>query len=91
VSGRDTFQPFSFCLDLALLKKCVADRRRVSSLDVPRSVAVQLTPMHYAVAENNVAAAKILRDGQLRDQREARVAPPRCFLQTVGTGVYNYR
>ena len=40
------------CLDIGLLKKCIEDRKHVHSLDIQRSVALQVKKLNQSFRNN---------------------------------------
>ena len=50
-----------------------------------------MSALHFAVKENNLAALKVLANELNKTHKEARIAAPKCYLKTHGTGEYNYR
>ncbi len=74
----------------ALLKKLIADKKQVYSLEAMKSLQEDLTPMQYAVKTGWMEGVRILA-GKEAKSRKGRVGPPACLLETAGTGEYNVR
>ena len=56
------------------------DHSNVHSLTVPRSIANQMTALHYAIQTENLKAIGILG----KTDTAHRVAAPKTYLKTVG-------
>ena len=75
--------------DPGLLRRCVADKKRIHSVDVGRSMATRKSALHYAVKRNDPVAMRILAAANKDKKGPARVASPVMRMHTVGTGDYN--
>ena len=79
--------------DAAQLRRICEDVKQVHTLEPPRSMADELTPLECAVKTNKLSCAKeLLKQLQNKTTRQQRaVRAPTCMMKSVGTGKYNYR